>query len=106
MFLKEIDRRIFKSVHETPYISPRTITFSISQLYTPTYNFVLVMPNPDIVYSTDSYCSLCDFYFPSLEARAEHVDISSNHPRCDTCDRRFLNKNILRNVCLSYPSVP
>lgn len=49
-------------------------------------------------YSDMSYCTLCDRYFPGEEARAAHVQLSSNHPKCDTCDRRFANKNSLRNV--------
>lgn len=35
-----------------------------------------------------------------------HVQYSTNHPKCDTCDRRFANKNSLRNVSsvFKYPS--
>jgi len=51
----------------------------------------------DIQYSTESYCAICDLYFPTVEHRAEHVADSPAHPRCDTCARRFLNGNILRN---------
>ncbi|GLB33238.1 putative low-density lipoprotein receptor domain class A [Lyophyllum shimeji] len=50
-----------------------------------------------IEYSNDSYCAICDLYFPSVKDRAEHVADSPTHPRCDTCARRFLNGNILRN---------
>jgi E3 ubiquitin-protein ligase RFWD3 len=52
----------------------------------------------DLQYSTESYCAICDLYFVSPNERGEHVSNSLNHPRCETCDRRFLNKNILRNV--------
>lgn len=52
----------------------------------------------DFVYSDLTYCTLCDRYFPGEEARAQHVQVSPNHPRCDTCNRRFANKNSLRNV--------
>ena len=52
----------------------------------------------DIYYADMSYCTLCDRYFPGDEARAQHVQLSSNHPKCNTCDRRFANKNSLRNV--------
>ncbi|KAF7796142.1 hypothetical protein EIP86_007316 [Pleurotus ostreatoroseus] len=51
----------------------------------------------DIYYADMSYCTLCDRYFPGDEARAQHVQLSSNHPKCNTCDRRFANKNSLRN---------
>ena len=52
----------------------------------------------DFVYSDMTYCTLCDRYFPGEEARAQHVQVSTNHPRCDTCDRRFANKNSLYTV--------
>ena len=53
---------------------------------------------PDVLYVDMAYCTLCDRYFPGAEARASHVQLSTNHPRCATCDRRFANKNSLRNV--------
>ncbi|KAG5652498.1 hypothetical protein H0H81_004810 [Sphagnurus paluster] len=51
----------------------------------------------DAEYSTESYCALCDMYFPSIKDRAEHVADALNHPRCHQCVRRFLNGNALRN---------
>ncbi|KAJ3535014.1 hypothetical protein NM688_g7040 [Phlebia brevispora] len=51
----------------------------------------------DVLYADMTYCTLCDRYFPGEEARAQHVQLSSNHPKCNTCDRRFANKNSLRN---------
>lgn len=45
-----------------------------------------------------TYCTLCDHYFPGNDARAQHVQLSTNHPRCETCDKRFPNGNSLRNV--------
>ncbi|KAF8075833.1 putative zinc-finger-containing protein [Lyophyllum atratum] len=51
----------------------------------------------DFEYSNESYCAICDLYFSSVEDRAEHVEDSADHPRCDTCKRRFLNGNNLRN---------
>ncbi|EMD34740.1 hypothetical protein CERSUDRAFT_97322 [Gelatoporia subvermispora B] len=55
----------------------------------------------DILYVDMAYCSLCDRYFPSSEARANHVHLSTNHPRCTTCNRRFANKASLRNHWVS-----
>lgn len=52
----------------------------------------------DIVYLDMAYCTLCDRYFPGSDARRHHVQVSTNHPKCDTCDRRFANMNALRNV--------
>ncbi|KAF7365265.1 RING-type domain-containing protein [Mycena venus] len=53
---------------------------------------------PSFALNTDEcYCAICDLYFSSLEQRAEHIQASSQHPECDYCQRRFLNKNILRN---------
>jgi hypothetical protein len=49
--------------------------------------------NPD-----ECYCAICDLYFSSLAQRMEHIQASTDHPECDYCKRRFLNKNILRNV--------
>ncbi|CCM01219.1 uncharacterized protein FIBRA_03267 [Fibroporia radiculosa] len=51
----------------------------------------------DVLYASMLYCSLCDRYFPGEEARAQHVQVSSNHPLCEPCNRRFANKNTLRN---------
>ncbi|KZT08029.1 uncharacterized protein LAESUDRAFT_736205 [Laetiporus sulphureus 93-53] len=51
----------------------------------------------DVLFIEAVYCSLCDRYFPSDEARAEHVQHSNNHPQCVACNRRFANKNSLRN---------
>ena len=63
----------------------------------------------DLLYADMTYCTLCDRYFPGEEARAQHVQLSSNHPKCDICDRRFANKNSLRNVIpsarSSFPSL-
>lgn len=56
----------------------------------------------DFVYADMSYCSLCDRYFPGDEARAAHVQMSANHPKCELCDRRFANRNSLRNVSLLF----
>ncbi|KAF5383122.1 hypothetical protein D9615_005055 [Tricholomella constricta] len=52
---------------------------------------------PDVQYSTESYCAICDEYFESVEDRSEHVADSPDHPRCNTCCSRFLNGNALRN---------
>ncbi|KAJ7644089.1 hypothetical protein FB45DRAFT_287785 [Roridomyces roridus] len=43
------------------------------------------------------YCSLCDVYFHSQSERMQHIQDSPQHPECEYCMRRFLNKNILRN---------
>ncbi|KAJ6619438.1 hypothetical protein B0H10DRAFT_2163883 [Mycena sp. CBHHK59/15] len=43
----------------------------------------------------ETYCARCDMYFISEQQRSEHVQSSSNHPRCKQCDRRFLNKKTL-----------
>ncbi|KAA1472991.1 hypothetical protein DENSPDRAFT_881688 [Dentipellis sp. KUC8613] len=43
-----------------------------------------------------SYCAMCDKYFPTADARAQHVQMSKNHPECGPCKRRFSNKNALR----------
>ncbi|KAJ7935593.1 putative zinc-finger-containing protein, partial [Mycena leptocephala] len=45
----------------------------------------------------ECYCAICDLYFSSIEQRMEHIQASPEHPECDYCKRRFLNKNILRN---------
>ncbi|KAK7035756.1 RING-type domain-containing protein [Favolaschia claudopus] len=44
------------------------------------------------------YCSLCDAYFYSAEMLRAHVQGSSRHAQCTTCNKRYLNKNSLRNV--------
>ncbi|KAF7353669.1 RING-type domain-containing protein [Mycena venus] len=44
------------------------------------------------------YCSLCDAYFYSAEMLKAHLQSSSRHPQCTTCNKRFLNNNSLRNV--------
>ncbi|TCD68877.1 hypothetical protein EIP91_009592 [Steccherinum ochraceum] len=60
------------------------------------------MPSPmHLVYADLSYCSLCDRYFPTKEARAIHVEFAANHPQCETCDKRFANGNSLRNHYVS-----
>ncbi|KAI0053178.1 hypothetical protein FA95DRAFT_1552661 [Auriscalpium vulgare] len=43
-----------------------------------------------------AYCTLCDKYFPSADARVTHVQMSTNHPECSSCNVRFANKNSLR----------
>jgi hypothetical protein len=48
------------------------------------------------------YCSMHDLYFMTKELRAEHIQYSPDHPYCDTCRRRFLNGNSLRNVSLAF----
>ncbi|KAJ7505369.1 putative zinc-finger-containing protein [Mycena galericulata] len=45
----------------------------------------------------ECYCVICDLYFSSQAQRMEHIQESPDHPGCDYCQRRFLNKNILRN---------
>ncbi|KAL6301401.1 hypothetical protein BKA93DRAFT_738757 [Sparassis latifolia] len=57
----------------------------------------------DLLYADMTYCSLCDRYFPGEEARAQHVQLSPNHPRCELCHRRFANKNSLRNHWVYSP---
>ncbi|CAL1708641.1 unnamed protein product [Somion occarium] len=57
----------------------------------------------DVLYSDLSYCSACDRYFPGDEARAEHVQMSTKHPKCDRCERRFANMNSLRNHWVYSP---
>ncbi|KAJ7175806.1 hypothetical protein C8R46DRAFT_70234 [Mycena filopes] len=47
--------------------------------------------------SDECYCAICDQYFSSLGQRMEHIQATATHPECDYCQRRFLNKNILRN---------
>lgn len=54
----------------------------------------------DLLYVDLAYCTLCDRYFPGDDARRHHVQVSPNHPKCETCNRRFANKNSLRNVSL------
>lgn len=49
------------------------------------------------------YCTLCDQYFVSNEARTQHVQFSENHPLCRPCGRRFINKNALRVHLNSSP---
>lgn len=56
----------------------------------------------DLLYVDLTYCTLCDRYFPGSDARRHHVQVSSNHPKCDTCNRRFANKNSLRNVSSAH----
>ncbi|KAI0824823.1 hypothetical protein BC628DRAFT_1410623 [Trametes gibbosa] len=52
---------------------------------------------PEFVVDNDTrYCSLCDEYFITDEARTEHIQHSDNHPRCDSCNIRFANGNSLR----------
>ncbi|KAI0777358.1 hypothetical protein BD413DRAFT_468178 [Trametes elegans] len=43
------------------------------------------------------YCSLCDKYFPTIEARSDHLQWATNHPKCDKCNIHFANLNSLRN---------
>jgi len=57
----------------------------------------------ELLYADMKYCSLCDRYFPGDEARAEHVQVSPNHPKCTKCDRRFANMNSLRNHWVYSP---
>lgn len=74
-----------------PYISTITTRITITA----------VRPSltmSDLLYADMTYCSLCDRYFPGEEARAQHVQLSPNHPQCERCNRRFANKNSLRNV--------
>ncbi|KAF5361613.1 hypothetical protein D9758_007356 [Tetrapyrgos nigripes] len=45
----------------------------------------------------DNYCSLCDLYFPTNDLLRQHVDETRDvHPRCETCNKGFLNMNALR----------
>lgn len=59
------------------------------------------MSSFDVVYSEDTYCTLCDMYFPTHASRREHIQSSRYHPICEKCDRRFLNLNSLRSVSSS-----
>ncbi|KAJ7794141.1 putative zinc-finger-containing protein [Mycena olivaceomarginata] len=52
---------------------------------------------PFALHAEECYCAICDMYFSSLEQRAEHIQATVRHPECNYCQRRFLNKNILRN---------
>ena len=56
------------------------------------------MSNIAINYVEVTYCSLCDQYFPTIEARAAHVQHATNHPKCEKCNTRYANGNALRNV--------
>ena len=51
-----------------------------------------------LLYADMSYCSICDRYFPGEDAKMHHIQISPNHPKCETCNKRFANKHALRNV--------
>ncbi|KIY48331.1 hypothetical protein FISHEDRAFT_43682 [Fistulina hepatica ATCC 64428] len=42
-----------------------------------------------------AYCAMCDKYFPDDHARRAHIQSSKCHPRCDKCDKRFLNRTSL-----------
>ena len=64
------------------------------------------MPRADLAYSQDYYCSLCDKYFPTIGARADHLQYATNHPQCEKCKLRFYNLNALRNVRPSLPTSP
>ncbi|RDX54813.1 hypothetical protein OH76DRAFT_1340995 [Lentinus brumalis] len=55
------------------------------------------MSNIEINYNVVCYCSLCDQYFPGVEARAAHVQFTTNHPKCEKCNTRYANGNALRN---------
>jgi len=44
-----------------------------------------------------SYCSLCDMYFPKEEDLANHIQVSTRHPWCNKCSRRFPTKIGLHN---------
>ena len=58
----------------------------------------MVFVTDGLVYADTYYCSLCDRYFPTIEARTDHLQFAPKHPRCDKCDKRFANLNSLRNV--------
>ena len=57
------------------------------------------MSDIPIHYEQTYYCAICDRYFISAELRDDHVQCSTNHPKCEDCDRRFPNMNAMRNVC-------
>lgn len=63
----------------------------------------LAIVTMDLLYADMTYCSLCDRYFPGDEARAQHVQLSTNHPKCERCNRRFANRNSLRNHLVYSP---
>ncbi len=64
------------------------------------------MSNIEINYNAVCYCSLCDEYFPGVEARAAHVQFTTNHPKCEKCNTRYANGNALRNVSLCFLLCP
>ncbi|KAJ4473057.1 hypothetical protein J3R30DRAFT_3514364 [Lentinula aciculospora] len=44
-----------------------------------------------------AYCPQHDMYFDDHQDRNRHVQSSDDHPQCHICDRRFKDKNALRN---------
>ncbi|THV06896.1 hypothetical protein K435DRAFT_742903 [Dendrothele bispora CBS 962.96] len=42
---------------------------------------------------SSKYCSICDLYFDSKNLLRNHIDMSGRHPRCEPCNRSFLNMN-------------
>jgi len=57
----------------------------------------------EFLYTDMEYCTLCDRYFPGEAARAQHVQVSLNHPFCAPCNRRFANKHSLRHHWVYSP---
>ncbi|KAK7047888.1 hypothetical protein VNI00_006216 [Paramarasmius palmivorus] len=51
----------------------------------------------------ECYCAICDEYFWCLEERASHIQSSRRHPKCEVCNKRFLNHHILRMHYIRAP---
>ncbi|KAH0584539.1 E3 ubiquitin-protein ligase BRE1-like 2 [Termitomyces sp. J132] len=49
-----------------------------------------------VAFNEIKYCTLCDEYFESLAELLQHIQSSNMHPRCEPCNRGFLNKNSRR----------
>lgn len=78
----------------------RTITFVTSSHSSHTLVLLYSLAMRTFRTLPNVYCTLCDQYFVSNEARTQHVQFSENHPLCRPCGRRFINKNALRVVCV------
>lgn len=48
-----------------------------------------------------SYCDLCSRWFTTVEGRDQHIASSQRHPRCGTCDKRFMDDVALDVVRLA-----